>query len=222
MGMGQRRIVLLVLAALVLGGLVWVPAASAAGEEANILGYVQGTGYKFTTPLPNAYLELWRAEGTPGSWTFTNTNFTAITDWSGWYNLTTDAALPLYYGANMAFWPFVENYEQVFSPMFSLAPYEVKVVNIKLQVLPSNWSGKVVKKQGGHPLGKVKVAVAGKYVYTANNGKWKIPGMLLQPGVKYKVTYTKSGYKKIEKSYMSSPTNTGEYFGVGTVKMVKK
>jgi len=221
MRMGQRRIVMLVLAVVLLGGLVWAPAALAAGE-ANLLGQVQGTGYKYTVALPDATVGLFTFVGAPPTWTLTSRDYPATTDWSGWYSMTTDGDLPLYYGTNLVVVATAAaNYNLTaaaapWSESFSLTPGQTKVVNLKLTVLPTAFNGIVKSYKTGHALKGVKIAVAGKAINTGSKGKWTISSMLLKPGAKYTVTYTKSGYKKVEKSYSSLPNATRN---VGTVRM---
>jgi hypothetical protein len=230
MGMGQRRIVMLVLAAMLLGGLVWAPVAAAADTPAYVLGTVYGTGYQYNNlPLSGADVELWQFSGVSPSWTFTDTGWGAITFTDGGFALNlmmqnADVSAPLYYtGANCFLVTKATNYAfstdlATYIPnAFTVESPNIQWRSVTLTVLPTKFKG--VVRRGNRNLKGVKVAVAGKSVKTNSKGQWSISGMLLKPGAKYTVTYTKSGYRKVTKSYTSLPNATRD---VGVVKMVRR
>ena len=227
MGMGQRRIVMLVLAAMLLGGMVWAPMAAAADYPAWVQGKAYGNGYQFSNlPLSGASVELWQYSGTSPSWAFDDTGYNAISVFDGGFAINAltqddDVGDALYYtGANCFLVATATNYAvstdlSTYIPAaFPLKAWQLQAQSVSVTVLPTAFNG--VVKHNNKALKGVKVAVAGKSVKTDSKGKWKISGMLLKPGAKYQITFTKSGYKKTHIHKQSLPNATRD---CGTVTM---
>jgi hypothetical protein len=251
LGMGYRKLLVLALAVVVLGGLLVTPVALAADTPAWVAGTIKGSGYNYTVNLSGATVDLWQVSGTSPSWTFTATNFTATTAPDGQYvvNVLTqdsNASLPLYYGGNCIVVPSAQYYRTstdytTYLPAFSVLPWtwtQSDATYKTLTVLETVYRGKVVKKSNGKALKGVKVTVAGNknYNFTTNsNGKYttykvttdKQTICLLKPNTKYTVKFSKSGYKTKKLTLMSSPMAydpevDGTWVAVNTVKLVKK
>jgi len=199
MRMGYRRLIILALAALLLGGLAIVPAALAA-DEAHILGQVQGTGYKFTTNLSGANVEVWTTTIIPPA------PFSATTDVTGWYVVNTDGELPLYYTSSIVGQAKATYYQDsAVTPIPGVIPNAVVLQTFQLQVNPTTFTGKVTKKGTSKGVKGVKVSCAGLFVKTNSKGKYTLPNLLLKPGQKYSVVCTKKGYRKTIKKGLANP-----------------
>ena len=160
----------------------------------------------------------------------------------------TNPSLPLYYyGGNCIIvpsrpvLPHVDRPDRPICPPSQSLPwnYTLSDATVKtLTVLETVYRGKVVKKSNGKALKGVKVTVAGNKNYafkTNSNGKYttykvttdKQTICLLKPDTKYKVKFTKTGYKAKTLTLMSSPEAydagiPGTWVAVNTVKLVKK
>jgi hypothetical protein len=252
LGMGDRKLLVLALAVVVLGGLLVTPVALAADTPAWVAGTVKGTGYNYTVNLSGATVDLWQVTGTSPSWTFTPLNFPATTAPDGQYVINvltqdTDASLPLYYGGNCVVVPTAQYYRTStdltkYLPAFSVLPWtwtQSDATYKTLTVLESVYKGKVVKKSNGKALKGVKVVVAGNKNYnfkTNSNGRYttykvttdKQTICLLKPGTKYKIKFTKSGYKAKTITVTSAPmayvanSVPATWVDLSTVKLVKK
>jgi hypothetical protein len=252
MRLGHSKLIIVALSILVLGGMVWVPVALAADVPAWVSGEIRGQGYQYNTTLSGATVDLYQVKAGLAP---IPTGFMATTAPNGLYTinvLTQDdsALLPLYYGGNCIIVPSAQYYKTstdltVYQPAFSVAPWtftQSADTYKTLTVLPTVYKGKVVNSKTGKALKGVKVTVAGNsnYAFKTNSSgmytTYKVTTdkqtiCLLKPNTKYKVKFSKKGYKSKTRTLMSFPADFDPavpdpdpitWVDVSNTKLVKK
>jgi hypothetical protein len=221
MRLGQRKFMMLVLAAVMLGVFVAAPAALAQGNT-TVLGFVYGTGYRFNVALSQVDVEIYAPGVTPDSWV--PTGFKSRTDFTGLYVISADLGLPAYYtGYAVKATPVVggesaQYQEGIYMPVDN-SPGTIQAINLQIAVKPTTITGKVTNYRTKKPVKGVKVQCAGVSVKTKANGTFTIANLSLKPLTKQNVQFTKKGYVKKTVKASANPGGTRTLKNVRLVKI---
>jgi len=170
--------------------------------DMTVIGFIYGAGYRFNMPLV-ATVTIVKPGASPGLWD--DTGYDMTTDFTGLYAITASLleGPPGYAVAAAA-----DDYDSGQPTAFAVGPGAMMNINIQLQVKPTTFSGVVKNSRTGKPARGVKVACAGLSAKTDGKGKYTLAGLLLKPGAKYAVTFTRRGYFKKTVKPLSFPGST--------------
>jgi hypothetical protein len=218
MRLGSRgsvcRRLLLVALAIVVVGLLAVPVALAANPSMVIAGLVHGQYYggqralaaTVTVPDPSnpSGAPLATTTTSPDGFFITTVEFAGPPTYNNSFAATASALGP---PPALADWsPYFK--VSTATATFTFTPGGTQGVFFNLVVKNTRVSGKVRNAATGRALRGVKIAiVGGKSVKTSKKGKYSVLRGLW-PATKYKVKFSKSGFKSVTKKFGSAPGST--------------